>query len=281
MMNRMAWLSTLVLLVPLAQADTLTLKDGRVVKGQLSGYAARKFEFKAEDGAIYSEYALDIKSIVAEAPLKVSVKLASKQYDAVEFVGFDSFTLRLRKNGQPLNEPVVSLSSMELAPPPASNPVEPAVDQAAINEAVGGASPGDVGAESGEDESRSREWKRTGKWREMEEDKTSVISNGEEVDIEASLKKGYVNIVQFHYRKSLASVREGNYIDAVAARKSNRVVVRKIVVSDFNAPVCKALNIQAFPQFWFYNDQGKLVKKLTDRFTEGDIDAAIKAARRR
>ena len=114
----------------------------------------------------------------------------------------------------------------------------------------------------------------------MEEDQTSVISHGEEVDIDAFLKKGYVNIVQFHYRKSLASVREGNYIDAIAAKKTNRLVVLKVVVSDFNSPICKALNIQGFPQFWFYNMQGRLVKRLTDRFTEGDIDAAIKDARR-
>jgi thiol:disulfide interchange protein len=60
----------------------------------------------------------------------------------------------------------------------------------------------------------------------------------------------------------------------------NRVVLLKVVVQDFKAPILTALNIQGLPQFWVYNAQGKLTKKLTDRFTEGDIDAAIREALR-
>lgn len=277
-MNRAILLLTPILMVSLAQADTLTLKDGRAIKGHLTGYAGRKFEFVANDGAIYSEYALDVKSIIPDTPVKVSMKFSAKQYDSVDFVQFDSFTIRVKKNGQQLNEPVISLTTMELVVPADrirdEHPGEPGkVDFAG----GGGRAPG---APLGDDMTRPREWRRVGKWREMDEDQTSVISHGEEVDINTVLKKGYVNIVQFHYRKSLASVREGNYVDAIAAKKTNRIVVLKVVVADFNAPICKALNVQGFPQFWFYNAQGKQVKKLTDRFTEGDIDAAIKEARR-
>lgn len=278
-MNRLAWVFYAVLVVPIAQADTLALKDGRVVSGQLAGYAGRKFQFKADDGVTYSEYALDVRSIVPDAPRQVTVKLAAKQYDDVEFVRYDNFTLRVRKNGQQLNEPVISLSSMEVAAPAESDPGEAAVDGAAVAAEAGGKTPGPIAVVKGA-QPRERDWKRTGKWREMEEDKSSVISNGEEVDIEAHLTKGVVNIVHFHYPKSLTSIREGNYVAAVAAKKSNRVALVKVVMVDFESPVCKALDIRTAPQFWFYSPSGKLVKKLTDRFTEHDIDSAVKAARR-
>ena len=124
-----------------------------------------------------------------------------------------------------------------------------------------------------------REWQRSGKWREMESKNASVISQGEDVDVEAYLKKGFINIVHFHYPKALASVREGNYIEALAAKPSNRIVILKVMAPDFKAPICEALGIKSLPQFWFYDTQGRLVKKLTDRFTEGDIDGALKQAR--
>lgn len=278
-MNRLAWVFAPVLIVSIAQADTMTLKDGRVVAGQLEGYAGRKFQFKADDGATYSEYALDIKSIVPDAPRKVAVKLAAKQYDDVEFIRYDNFTVRVRKNGQQLNEPVISLSSMEVAAPADPDPGETAGDEAAVAATVGGTPPRQGIVARGV-QPRERDWKRTGKWREMEEDKSSIISNGEEVDIEAHLKKGLVNIVHFHYPKSLTSIREGNYVAAVAAKKSSGVALVKVVMPDFEAPVCKALDIRTAPQFWFYSPSGKLVKKLTDRFTEHDIDSAVRSARR-
>jgi hypothetical protein len=38
--------------------------------------------------------------------------------------------------------------------------------------------------------------------------------------------------------------------------------------------------IKSLPQFWFYSRSGRLLKKLTDRFTEADIDEAFKEAQR-
>lgn len=113
------------------------------------------------------------------------------------------------------------------------------------------------------------------------EDETSsgIISRGEVVDVSASLRKGYVNIVHFHMPGALTSVREGNYIQALSKKPLNRLVVWKVQVADFQAPICGAMEIKSLPQFWFYDTRGNLVKKLTDRFTEGDIDAAIKSAR--
>lgn len=272
-MNRAVAFLFLMLLVSLAGADTLTLQNGQAIKGRLTGFSERKFTFAKADGSTYSGYPLDIKSIVPEAPLKVSVKLSMKQYESAEFIQYDQNTLRLRKNQQMLAEPVMFLKTMQCnaladpdrdRPPPAetngSDPMSPRLDA--------------------EEAPRPRNWQRADKWREIDEDRFMVISRGEEIDIDAALKKGFVNVVQFHHPRSLTSVREGNYIQALASKKANRVVLLRVVVQDFKAPILSAQDIQGLPQFWVYSAQGKLVKKLTDRFTEGDIDMAIKEAHR-
>lgn len=272
-MNRAGAFLFSMLLVSFAWADTLTLQNGQTVKGRLTGFSGRKFAFSAADGSTYSGYPLDIKSIVPDAPIKVSLKFSMKQYDSAEFVQFDQNTLRFRKNQQMLAEPVMFLKTMQcsaptepdrgMAPPAETNDSDPTPPHIDLEEAP-----------------KSRDWQRTGKWREIEEDQSMVISRGEEIDIDAALKRGVVNVVQFHYPRSLTSVREGSYIQALASKKVNRLVLLKVVVQDFKAPILTAQNIQGLPQFWVYSPQGKLVKKLTDRFTEGDIDAAIKEALR-
>ncbi len=272
-MNRATGFLFFMLMVSFAGADTLTLHDGQVIQGRLTGFSGRKFSFAVNDGATYSGYPLDIKSIVPDSPVRVSMKFSMKQYESVDFIQFDQNTLRLKKNGQMLNEPVVLLKSMqgkanpsrdeEVAPPAeasGSSPTPPLVDL--------------------EEAPKPREWQRSGKWRELEEDQSVVISRGELINIDAALKRGLINVVQFHHPRSLTSVREGNYVQALASKKTNRIVLLKVVVQDFNAPILSALSISGLPQFWIYNAQGKLVKKLTDRFTEGDIDAALKDALR-
>lgn len=272
-MKRMVWcLIPGLLAVSSVRADTLTLNNGRSLTGDLVGYAGRKFEFRVNDGSTYLGYPLDIKSIVPDAPVRASLKFSLKQYDSVEFIQYERNVLKFRKNGQVQNEPVITLKSMRLEGGEGKGTVNPPGEhESPVAVPVG------IPAEAS---AKPRDWKQAGKWRQIEEDQSDVISRGEVVDIDASIKKGFVNIVQFHYPQSLASVREGNYVEALAAKRNNRIVLLKVVVSDFNAPVCVALNIKGLPQFWVYSPQGKLVKKLADRFTEGDIDAAIRDARR-
>jgi len=270
-MNRAVAFIFSMLLVSLAGADTLTLQNGQTMKGRLTGFSERKFTFATADGSTYSGYPLDIKTIVPDAPLKVSVKFSMKQYDSAEFIQFDQNTLRLRKNQQTLAEPVMFLKTMQCIAP--ADPDRPPQTETNVSDP---ASP----RPDMEEAPKPRSWQRADKWREVEEDRSTVISRGEEVNIDAALKRGFVNVVQFHHPRSLASVREGNYIQALASKRSNRVVLLRVVVQDFKAPILVAQNIQGLPQFWVYSAQGKLIKKLTDRFTEGDIDAAIKEAHR-
>lgn len=107
-----------------------------------------------------------------------------------------------------------------------------------------------------------------------------VISHGEDVEIESALMSGRINVVFFHFPEAHSSVRQGNYVELLARQSRGRVVVLKLVIPGWTAPVCKARQLTSLPQFWFYSPSGRLVKKLTDRFTESDIDDAFKETRR-
>lgn len=256
-----------------ARADTLTLVNGQVVKGCFMGFADRKFEFKAASGAVISEYPVNVKSIIPDAPLPASVELANKVYEDVEFRSFGEYLIHLTREEQVMDERVIMLKKMKVNRPPepvAPPPAETENETIPAGSREGAATP----------QGNVREWQRTGKWREVESKNSMVISKGEEVEIENHLKKGYINIVHFHYPKALTSIREGNYVEALAANRTSRIKILKIVIPDFNAPVCEALELKSLPQFWFYDTKGILVQKLTDRFTEGDIDAALKKTRR-
>ena len=252
-------------------ADTLTRNDGATASGSFQGFADRQILFKDEDGNPIRAYLVDVQSLVLDAPIKANVETITRQYDAVVFHKLDHNMLRLRKDGSLASEPVYMLKRLDVlgpvTPAPATEPA--AVDPAGVPRAVAPSRQPAV-----------RDWKRAGKWRELDDDKSIIISHGEEIDIEASLHKGVVNVVHFHYPQAMASTRQGNYIQGIMTRHANRMVVLKIVTPDFNAPICNALKLKSLPQFWFYSPDGRLVKKLVDRFTESDIDAALKEASR-
>ena len=107
-----------------------------------------------------------------------------------------------------------------------------------------------------------------------------VISNGEEVDIEAALEKGKVSIVQFHQPGSISSERQGNSVSTLVRDSKGKLSFKRIVVPKGGTAVAKQYSVTSLPQFWFYDAQGKLSSKLTDRFTDQDITEAVKKAQR-
>jgi hypothetical protein len=109
-------------------------------------------------------------------------------------------------------------------------------------------------------------------------ERDNVISQGEEVDLKNAVEQGKVTVIQFHLPGALASEREGNYLDTLEKRNAGKLVVKRAVVKDAGAPIAKQYDLKTFPQFWFYGRTGQLVTKLTDRFTETDINEAIKKA---
>jgi len=244
--------------------DTLTLRDGTFIRGTLQGFSDRKFKFMTDAGDLRSDYAVEIHVISLDSPVTASVKLIGGNEEEMVFNRLDHNMLKFKKDGQPLTVPAYLLKGMMVLEPvnPAPAKSDPSVDPWTAPPP------------------NARDWKREGKWREIVDDKTPVISHGEVIDIDASLKKGMINVIHFHYPRAVGSVREGNYLQGIMKRYPYRLVVLKVVAQDFRAPICEALNLKTLPQFWFYNRSGRLVKKLTDRFTEADIDQAIKDASR-
>ncbi len=269
-MNRIAFIFVLLVSAAAVQADTMTLASGQVIKGRLTGFDERKFTFQDEDGLDVSEYPINIKSIIPSAPIKVTANFIRKQYEDAEFCGYENFNVRLTNGKAAIMERVIMLKELKVNRPGEPGKLKSSVKADAAQK---------IKTESTEPVAPPREWQRSGKWREMESNSPAIISQGEDVDIDNFLRKGFVNIVHFHYPKDLASVREGNYIEVLAAKPANKLVILKVVALDFKAPICDSLGIKSLPQFWFYDSRGRLVKKLTDRFTEGDIDGALKQAR--
>jgi hypothetical protein len=265
-------------------ADQLIRANGEVLDGTFAGFDKHQLIFKKTAGGEARDFAANVKSLtVVECPT-VSVELLNKRYDSVVFKGYDKYTAYLEDNSGAIRAPATMLKSITIlerpsvkegpAPEPEVEPPPGPAQQ--IARTVPGATT--VGAPAPRAPGAGREWKPTGKWREIESPDVPVISRGEDVDVESKLRKGVVNVVHFHYAAAHSSVRQGNYIEVLARKSGGRIVVLRIVVQGWDAPVCGAKEIKALPQFWFYSRSGKLVNKLTDRFTEGDIDAAMKQA---
>lgn len=266
------------------RADQLTRLNGEGVPGTVAGFEKHQWVFKKAAGGEVREFSANIKSITVDSGLAVSVELLNKRYDSVIFKGYDRYSICLDDNSGEIRVPATMLKSItvhervEVREEPAPEPVvEPPPSPAQqIAKTVPGVTT--VAAPPPRPGDGTREWKQGGKWREMDSPGVDVISRGEDVDVESKLKKGVVNVVHFHYAAAHSSVRQGNYVAVLARKSGGRIAVSQIVVKDWDAPVCQAKEIKALPQFWFYSRSGKLVKKLTERFTESDIDAAMKQA---
>jgi hypothetical protein len=105
-----------------------------------------------------------------------------------------------------------------------------------------------------------------------------VISHGESVDLPSKIAKGHVTVVHFHSPDVVASLRQGSYLARLANDSGGKLVALRIVSSDWSSEAYQQHKIKSLPQFWFYNANGDLAVKLTDRFTEEDIDAALETA---
>jgi len=112
------------------------------------------------------------------------------------------------------------------------------------------------------------------------DDVATVISEGEEVDIAEYIENGVGAIVHFHSPDAVASVRQGTFVTTLVRDSRGKLALLKIEIPSWDSPVAKQYGITSAPRFRFYNRRGKLVEELTERFTEEDIEAAVKKAMR-
>lgn len=254
-----------------ASADQLTLVSGQVVTGQFAGFKNHRFLFQDSGGDERKEFAAGVKSLRVESPVRISVQFKSQTMDDVLFAGYEKFNVRLIRDGREFAEPATLLKQIDLAfdaQRTVGNPDGPAAPRTVESPEKGNV-PRPVGSSGGFDAQRT-----------VESPGVTVISRGEAVDIEKSLMRGRVNVVFFHFPSAHSSIRQGNYVEMLARETRGRVAILKLIIPRWEAPVCVERGLTSLPQFWFYSPSGRLVKKLTQRFTESDIDEAFKGAQR-
>jgi len=102
----------------------------------------------------------------------------------------------------------------------------------------------------------------------------------EDVPVETLVQTGIVTVVQFHMKNVIASVRQGNYVQGLADQSHGKIKLAVVTLGDFSAPMAIRNQIQAVPQFWFYNKSGRLAGKLVGRFEESEIDRMLRDAKK-
>lgn len=97
-----------------------------------------------------------------------------------------------------------------------------------------------------------------------------------------AIHTGAVTLVLFHMPAAgpTPATRMENAARTLAAQSGGRVVLSAVAIRDAQDPALQRHGLASLPQFWFYNRAGRLVRKLADRFTETDLEAALKEARR-
>jgi hypothetical protein len=109
---------------------------------------------------------------------------------------------------------------------------------------------------------------------------TGTSDPGAMPDVQRHVVTGVVTVIHFHMPGVLSSVRQGNYLGELARQRQGRLELVRIEVPGFESPVARRYQITSAPQFWFYDRRGRLVGKLTERFTEEDIETALRQALR-
>ena len=112
----------------------------------------------------------------------------------------------------------------------------------------------------------------------LKKEENNTEEPGKEVDLATAVKPGAVTVVHFHLPELMPSVRQGNYIEKQAADSKGKIRFVRISFSDWQDPGLKKYGIETLPQFWIYDKKAKLSRKLIDRFTAEDLDAAVKDA---
>jgi len=114
----------------------------------------------------------------------------------------------------------------------------------------------------------------------MELASTVVPPDDPNPEIEKYVTTGVVTVIHFHKPGLISSVRQGNYVGELAHQSRGKIELVQIDIPDFDCPAARKYQITSAPQFWFYDRRGRLVTKLTERFTENDIEAALRQAQR-
>lgn len=110
---------------------------------------------------------------------------------------------------------------------------------------------------------------------------TLLSPNTEDFDLAQHLSTNHVTVVHWHMDGITSSMRQGNYLMELCKKNRRKAEFLRIDVKDWSNPVVKKFKLDSIPQFWFYGSDGGLIAKLTERFTDAEVDSAFKSAVRK
>jgi len=240
---RIAWAAAL-LAGGLVRSDELTLGD-RTVKGVFTGFAKGQFRFQTWDGQALAEKTIDVRTLVLDKPVTAALDTRSrKESETVQLKGYGSGQFRIVRAGREAVERESQVQSVTVKESEESFTEYMERAKQAEAEAAEGAA-----AKAPE---RPEDWVETGK----------------------------VTVIHFHPPDSVTSTRQGSYCRRLAKDSHGRVVYRRIALTGTDDPAMARYALTTLPQFWFYARSGKLITKLTERFTPEDFEQALEAARK-
>lgn len=91
-----------------------------------------------------------------------------------------------------------------------------------------------------------------------------------------TLPTGRAAVVHFHMESVVSSQRQGQYARTLAAKHDAAYL--RLQVRDWTDPVATRYQITSAPQFWFYDKEGRETARLTERFTDSDLEQAFRDA---
>lgn len=103
-------------------------------------------------------------------------------------------------------------------------------------------------------------------------------NGGPKTSVKDMIEEGMATIIHFHCDNGPASQRQGNLCERLCKESRGKAVYKRIVVQDLNDPIAKRYKLQSLPQFWFFTPKKAVFVKLSDRFTEEDIENALKGS---
>ena len=103
-------------------------------------------------------------------------------------------------------------------------------------------------------------------------------NGGPQVSVKEMIEEGMATVIHFHCDDGPASQRQGNLCERLCKESKGKAAYKRIVVKDLNDPLAKRYKLQSLPQFWFFTPKKAVFVKLSDRFTEEDIEKALKGS---
>ena len=103
-------------------------------------------------------------------------------------------------------------------------------------------------------------------------------NGGPQISVKEMIEEGMATVIHFHCDDGPASQRQGNLCERLCKESKGKAVYKRIVVKDLNDPLAKRYKLQSLPQFWFFTPKKAVFVKLSERFTEEDIEKALKGA---